>query len=48
MDDGVDQMTVGNYIRARVANIKNQKLLESTLAQRRALLGYDDDDDDDA
>lgn len=47
VDDGVDQMTVGNYIRARVANIKNQKLLESTLAHRRALLGYDDDDDDD-
>jgi hypothetical protein len=45
VDDGVDQMTVGNYIRARVANIKNQKLLASALQKRRAMLGYDDDND---
>ena len=44
-DDGVDEPTVADYIKMRVAGIKNKKHLQTALASRRTAMGYDEDDD---
>ncbi|GJM45633.1 MAG: hypothetical protein DHS20C21_24750 [Gemmatimonadota bacterium] len=42
VDDGVDELTVADYIKMRVAKIKTQKTLKTAMTSRRAAMGYDD------
>jgi len=44
-DSGVDVPTVADYIKMRVAAVKNQKFLTEQLVSRRKAMGYDEDDD---